>query len=118
MIYGVGTDIIEIDRIASAIEKWGDSFLGHIFTEHEIKYCQQYKKPAQHYAVRFAAKEAVFKAISDNPHITWKDIEIVNDNHGKPVCRMTNGTYHDRNILISLSHSKYYAVAHAIITKE
>ncbi|MBF0484411.1 MAG: holo-ACP synthase [Candidatus Omnitrophica bacterium] len=118
MIYGVGTDIIEIDRIEHAITKWGDGFLSHIFTEPEINYCRQYKKPAQHFAVRFAAKEAVFKAIGDNPHITWKDIEIVNDLNGKPVCRMTNGEYQDRKILISLSHSKYYAVAHAIITQE
>lgn len=117
MIRGIGTDIIEIDRIDKAIARWGRDFLTHIFTNEEINYCQQFKRPAQHYAVRFAAKEAVYKAVGDNPKLTWKDIEIANDHHGRPHCRIRNHSLQG-NVLISLSHSKYYAVANAFITQE
>lgn len=64
MIYGIGTDIIEIKRIKDAVEKWGERFLNKIFTKNEIAYCCKKKDPFPHLAVRFAAKEAVIKAIS------------------------------------------------------
>lgn len=117
MILGTGIDIIEIDRIKKAIERWGKHFLNHVFTEKEIEYVQQYKFPAQHYAVRFAAKEAVYKAINDNQKIGWKDIEIFNYPSGQPYCICHDKNFNDQ-ILISLSHSKYYAVANAIITSK
>ena len=73
------------------------------------------KNPNQHYAARFAAKEAVFKAFGNRPEITWKDIEVLNDDYGKPCCRFKEKKFNNK-ILISLSHSKNYAVANAIIT--
>ena len=115
-IDGIGTDIVEIDRIAKAIKKWGQGFLNHVFTSEEIAYAQKQKFPAQHFAARFAAKEAVLKAFGDNAHITWKDIKIINDKHGKPCCIFYKKNF-KKKILISLSHTKKYAVASAIISK-
>ena len=115
MIYGTGIDIIEIERIEKAIERWGDVFLHHVFTKEEIAYAQKHRYPNQHYAARFAAKEAVLKAFGNNSHINWKDIRINNDTDGKPVCIYRNKKF-KYEILISISHTKNYAVASAIIS--
>lgn len=115
MISGTGIDIIEIDRIAQSIERWGDGFLDHVFLKEEIEYAQKHKHAAQHFAARFAAKEAVYKAINDKT-IGWKDIKITNDEDGRPHCTILREGF-DKKILISLSHSKNYAVANAIITE-
>lgn len=115
MILGTGIDIIEIDRMRKAIERWGDAFLTHVFNEEEIAYAQGRKYPAQHFAARFAAKEAVLKAVRDNAHLHWKDIVILHDEHGAPVCTLKKADF-DKKILISISHSHNYAVASAIIT--
>jgi len=115
MILGTGIDIIEIERIERAITRWGDAFLSHVFTDHEIAYAKKYVSSAQHFAARFAAKEAVYKAISTNPSIRWKDIEITNDENGKPCCSVrTPGFTH--TIFLSISHTHTYAIASAIIT--
>lgn len=116
MIIGTGIDIIEISRIAQAISRWGDGFLHHIFTDEEIQYSQKNRFPNQHFAGRFAAKEAVLKAFGKNSHISWKDIEIINDEDGKPLCRYKDKKFKSQ-ILISISHSEHYAVASAIIEK-
>ena len=114
MILGTGIDIIEIERVQQALDRWGDNFLGHIFREEEIAYAKKQKFPTQHFAARFAAKEAVFKAIGNDPTITWKDILILNNTHGTPYCVFSkNGFKH--KILISISHTKNYAVAQAIV---
>ena len=93
-----GTDIIEIDRIKSSIEDRGTLFLNKIYTQAEIEYCEGRKNAKyQHYAGRFAAKEAIFKAISetleDKYEITWSDVEIVNDKFGKPKVHFLNKKY-------------------------
>ncbi len=114
-IVGIGIDIIEVERMEKAIKRWGDRFLEHVFCPEEIKYARSHKFSAQHFAGRFAAKEAILKAIGNNAHVHWKDMLVVNDQQGKPVC-----FYRDRNfkhhILISISHTENYAVANAIIT--
>ncbi len=115
MILGTGIDIIEIERLESAIARWGDDFLKHIFNEEEIEYAKKRKFPAQHYAARFAAKEAVYKAFGDNKSLGWKDMTILNDENGKPYCQLKDENFKDK-ILISISHTKNYAVANAIIT--
>lgn len=112
MITGNGIDIIEIKRIANAVERWGDAFLSHIMTDDEIAYTKKYKHPYQHIAGRFAAKEAIFKAFGD-PTLTWKDVSIVNDKEGKPHCHFHRKV--SRKVALSISHSKEYAVAHCII---
>ncbi len=115
MIVGTGIDIIEIDRLKRAMERWGDDFLKHIFNEEEISYAKGRKFPAQHYAARFAAKEAIYKAFGDNKTLGWKDMTILNDENGKPYCRLKDENFKDK-IIISMSHSKNYAIANAIIT--
>ena len=116
-IIGTGIDIIEIDRIAQSIERWGDSFLQHVFVEEEIAYAQRHKNAAQHFAARFAAKEAVYKALNDRT-LGWKDIKILNGKNGQPYCQLQANQKHPINIYISLSHSKNHAIANAIITNE
>ena len=114
MILGTGIDIIEIDRIKNAVDKWGDNFLDHVFNSEEIDYAKRSKFPEQHFAARFAAKEAVYKAIGDR-NIHWKDITILNDEDGKPHCKLNKPNF-TKKILISISHTHKHAVANAIIT--
>ena len=103
----VGTDIIEVERIKESIEKLGDKFLNRVFTENEIKYCEEKNiTKYEHYAARFAAKEAIFKAISyllDNKFsIDWIDVEISNDNQGRPFAKIHKENLKKINIDISL----------------
>lgn len=116
-----GTDIIEIDRIKESIDSLGDKFLKRIYTESEIEYCESKKaQKYQHYAARFAAKEAVFKAISeslsDKFALGWCDYEILNDETGKPNVRITGMDLSNiENIDLSISHCKQYATATAVV---
>ena len=114
MILGIGTDIIEIERIRKAIERWGNDFLKHILTDKEITHAKHYRTPWAHYAGRFAAKEAIFKAVGD-PGLSWHDVMITNDKEGKPVCKHRRANFKNR-ILISISHSKDYATAFCVVT--
>lgn len=116
-----GTDIIEIERIKNAIEdKTGAEFVKRVFTENEIDYCESKKgQKYQHYAARFAGKEAIFKAISkelDNKYdIEWKQMEILNNEDGNPYVNILHSVANKiDNIDISLSHCKEYASANAI----
>ena len=117
MIVGTGVDITEVKRLRQAIEKWGDSFLGRVFTDEELENAKTRGSLYQHLAGRFAAKEAVFKAMGD-PHLNWKDVQILNDKQGKPCCRILNGRGKRIDVHISISHVKNYAVANAIITQK
>lgn len=117
MIYGNGVDIIEVNRIKQAVEKWGESFLDKVFTRQELECAKKRGSPYEHLAGRFAAKEAIAKAFSDNS-ITWRDIEIINDDNGKPSCNILNGKKKYFQIHVSISHIKKYAVASAVVTKE
>ena len=115
MIHGTGIDIVEISRIKQAIDRWGDDFISKIFNPQEIKYARLHTKNSyQHFAARFAVKEAVFKAIGDEK-VTWKDLTVTNDKNGKPSCRFNNKKF-KKKIFISISHSKHYAVASAIVS--
>jgi len=106
----IGTDIIEISRIKIFVDK-NKKVLNRIFTDLEIKYSFSKKNPYEHFAVRFAGKEAVKKAYLHG--LNFKDIEIFNDNFGRPNVKI-NSVFQE-NISISLSHSRYYAVAFVII---
>lgn len=119
-----GTDIIEINRIKESIEKLGKAFLDRVFTENEIKYCESKKKQKyQHYAARFAAKEATFKALSwkidDKYSVSWKDFEVQNNEQGRPILKIIGIDLKDiEDIDISMSHCKSYAVANVtVLTK-
>lgn len=116
-----GTDIIEIYRIKESIEKLGEAFLNRVFTENEIKYCESKKKQKyQHYAARFAAKEAAFKALSwkidDKYSISWKDFEVENNKQGRPTLKIVGVNLKDvEDIDVSVSHCKDYAVANVTV---
>jgi holo-[acyl-carrier protein] synthase len=86
MIRGIGVDIVKVDRIEKAVERWGHRFLKRIFTADEIERCQKRARPAQCLALRFAAKEAFAKALGLGMRegLRWRDIEVVHDNFGKP----------------------------------
>lgn len=112
-----GTDIIEIERIKKSIERNGENFLNLIYTEAEIAYCES-KKNAKysHYAGRFAAKEAIYKAVStllpERFGISWKDAQIINDENGNPKIEFLKIEFEQiKSIDISISHCKEYAVA-------
>lgn len=116
-----GTDIIEVDRVQEAIENLGENFLNKIFTKNEIEYCNSKKNMKyQHFAARFAAKEAIYKAMSDflenKYEITWTDVEILNNEKGKPIVHFINKQYPITQIDVSMSHLKEYAIATCIVT--
>lgn len=113
-----GTDIIEISRIKKSIDDLGSNFINRIFTQDEIAYCESKKtQKYQHYAARFAAKEAIFKALSesveDKYSIDWKDFEVICDGNGKPHINIIADINIDdiESMDISLSHCKEYAIA-------
>src|SRR6187401_360798 len=121
-VIGIGTDIIECLRIAKMIERHGELFLTRVYTPHEIEYCSARKAATQHYAGRFAAKEAVLKALGTGwtRGIQWRDIEVHNDLGGKPSIVLSGGAYELSvqqgidEMLISISHCRNYATAYAM----
>jgi holo-[acyl-carrier protein] synthase len=126
MIIGVGTDIVEIQRIADAVNRWGDHFLNRIFTETECDYCMtRHNDPYPHLAARFAAKESIIKALTPirtlsdgTPRLV--DIEIRNEISGLPQVHVY-GTFETvlkyYNLFISISHEKHYAIAMAVLAR-
>lgn len=116
-----GIDIIEISRIKEDIEELKERFINRVYTDKEIEYCESKKNQKyQHYAARFAAKEAIFKSISsflDNKYnIDWKDIEVINDKQGRPMVNVKNKeNYNIESIDISMSHCREYAVASVVL---
>lgn len=122
MIQGIGVDLIEIERIRGSIEEFGETFLRKIFTDEEIAYCRSRKNPVQHFAARFAAKEAVSKALSTgwSGEFEWKNIEVSNELSGKPLIVLHGKTAEvlDKSVVhISLSHSDTAVAAFALIEK-
>mgnify|MGYP002627364432 CR=1 FL=1 len=108
--------------VKKAIEDNKEEFLNRVFTQSEIEYCEKRKNAKyQHYAARFASKEAIFKAIAgafENKYeLSWKDAEVINDETGKPCVRFLNNKPEElESIDISISHCKEYAVAYVIVT--
>lgn len=123
MILGIGIDIIEIERIKESIDRFGDHFLNKIYTPNELNYCLQKHNKYQHLAARFAAKEAIYKAISAEwgRDISWQDIDIMNEPNGLPVAKFSGKLEEfinkDKAIKISMSHSDNYVTCVAIVYK-
>ncbi len=122
-VYGAGIDLVENDRLAAVAGRWGGRFLDRVFLPGERAYCEAQAAPARHYAGRFAVKEAVTKAFGTGigPHLGWLDMEVVRGDSGAPTVRLS-----DRaaawarargvgRILVSLSHTRHYAVAQALL---
>lgn len=116
-----GVDIIEVNRIKKAITNIEEKFLDRVYTKKEIQYCNSKNiNKYEHYAARFAGKEAVLKAISDGLeskyNLSWQDIEILNNKEGRPYVNLDNEIGNNIQIDISLSHIKEYAIANCVIT--
>jgi len=125
MIAGSGIDIVAIDRFKKAKKKWGRGFIRKIFTENEIEYSRKKRFQDQHFAARFAAKEAVLKAFGDKLSSinNWRDIEVLNDRSGRPFIRFHKSAKRLKtrekidDVILSMSHSKDHAVANAILVR-
>ena len=123
MIVGLGTDIIECDRIADLIGRHGDAFTHRVFTPAERDYCDRHKHSAENYAGRWAAKEAAMKALGTGfaPPVRWHDFEILPDPQGAPGLTIAGGARGvleargGRSALVSISHCRTYATATVIL---
>ncbi|MEX2561538.1 MAG: holo-ACP synthase, partial [Pirellulales bacterium] len=121
-VIGIGTDIIECLRIAQMIERHGELFINRVYTENEIHYCRSRKQATQHFAGRWAAKEAILKALGTGWRrgISWRDIEVRNEAGGKPVVGLRGGARDVveklgiREMLVSISHCRSHAMAYAL----
>lgn len=121
-VLGIGTDIVECLRIAQMIERHGELFINRVYTPQEIRYCQSRKQATQHFAGRWAAKEAILKALGTGWRrgISWRDIEVRNDPMGRPVVGLRGGARDIveqrgiREMLVSISHCRSHATAYAL----
>lgn len=123
-IIGTGVDATEISRIAEAIERYGGRFLGRVFTDGEVAYCQRKRDAASSFAARFAAKEAAMKALGTGHSrgVFWRGIEVVRAGgppglrfHGGAAVRMAALGANDA--FLTLTHSKDLAIAHVLLVK-
>ena len=121
-IFGIGTDITECLRIARMIERHGELFLERVYTAAEMRYCQCRKQATQHFTGRWAAKEAVLKALGTGwiKGISWRDVEVRNESGGRPVVLLSGGARETAQklgvteVLISISHCHTHATAYAL----
>ena len=125
-IIGIGTDITECLRIARMIERHGELFINRVYTPEEIRYCRSRKLSTEHFTGRWAAKEAVLKALGTGWRrgITWRDIEILNESGGKPVVTVRGGAGDAAeqlgitSLIVSISHCHTHATAFAVAVGE
>jgi holo-[acyl-carrier protein] synthase len=121
-VVGVGTDLVDCERIQHMIDRHGDRFLQRVFSAEEIRYCSRARRPAEHFAARFAAKEAILKALGTGwiGRIAWADMALLPDALGKPQLALTGHTAalaEQKNITrwhVSMSHTRQVAIAVAI----
>jgi len=121
MIHGVGVDIVDIERIRNSVGHFGEDFLERVFTPAEVEYCMKRKDPHPSLAARFAAKEAMIKALITDETIPLKDIEVTISESGKPSIlpgeklREVMDSAGVTSSHLSLSHEKRYAVAYVVL---
>ena len=123
MIVGIGTDIVEIEKLRLAMVRRGERLRNRAFTEIEIAYCEERASRYQHYAVRFAAKEAVFKALGTGwaAGVTWKDIEVQRLPSGKPELHLYGEALARATAMgasrfhVSLTHDRLVSCAVAVL---
>ena len=124
MIYGIGTDFVEVSRIEKVLQRWGDKFTNKVFTLDEISYCQNKAFPAVHYAARFAAKESFLKSlgIGLGMGINLREIEVINNAQGRPILKINERIKDSLDksgittIHISITHTREHA--HAVVVLE
>ena len=125
MIVGLGADVVEIRRIRQALKHQGERFIRRIFTAAEQEFCEARRDPAPHYAVRFAAKEALLKALGTGwaKGLSWQDVEVVRREQDAPILVLSHAAEKQsrelgtRSIHLSLSHSDDSALAVVILEK-
>src|SRR5574341_608526 len=123
VIVGTGVDIVEVERVAAAIARFGPRFLGRVFTPAEIGYCDSKKNRAERYAARFAAKEAAFKALGTgwNQGVAWREVEVTREPGGRPTLALTGTAAKHaarlgmKRAALSLTHTKEQAMAQVIL---
>ncbi len=114
----VGVDIVEVERVERAIDRWGARFLDRIFTAEEIRYCRGRAREAESFAVRFAAKEAFAKALKVGRVSIWREVEVVRGEGPRPSVQLHGGArvlVGKRRVDLSLSHAATHAVAVVLI---
>lgn len=122
-LFGIGIDVVEVSRIRESIAEFGPRFLDRVFTKAEQSYCQRQKRCEIHYAARFAAKEAVSKALGTGigKDVGWLDLEVVRKDSGEPEILLSDegklfaDSLRVCAIKISLTHAEHYAAANAVI---
>ena len=122
-ISGIGVDLVSIPRMRELIERWQDRFLERVFTEGEIAYCRRRSDPAPHFAVRFAAKEAGFKALGTGLRlgVRWRELEVHREGEEAPTLVLSGRSREigevrgGSRMLLSLTHEGEYALAQAIL---
>lgn len=122
-LIGIGIDVVEVDRVRSSLDEFGERFLERIFSESEQEYCQRQKRPEIHLAARFAAKEAISKAFGTGigKEIGWLDIEIIRRESGEPEVFLKGAAKELAEkrgvceVMVSLSHAQHYAAANAVV---
>lgn len=125
-IVGIGSDIVECLRIGRMIEEHGEQFLARVFTEREVRYCQARKHATEHFAGRWAAKEAILKCLGTgwSRGLNWTDMEIRNEPNGQPKVLLCGAAKEHAqalrvaDILITISHCRAYATAYAVAVRE
>jgi holo-[acyl-carrier protein] synthase len=125
-VRGIGVDLVNIPRIRAAIERWEERFLRRVFTDSEIAYCRARRDPAQHFAARFAAKEAGLKALGTGLRlgVRWRELEVQRERGQAPTlvltgrCREISLARGGRRMLLALSHDGEYAVAQAVLVDD
>ena len=123
MIVGMGTDLIEVDRIRQSVDRYGDKFLRRLYTEKESAYAMSKRNFAERLAGRFAVKEAGMKAIGTGWRrgVTWRDFEVINEPSGRPTLRLTGAAGRiaqelgARRISVSITHTAAMAIAVVIL---
>ena len=122
-LIGIGIDVVEVSRIKSSLDEFGERFRSRVFTRSEREYCESQKRPELHFAARFAAKEAVAKALGTGigKEVGWLDMEVMRKESGEPEI-LLNGSAAELakhrgvdRVMVSLTHAKNYAAANAVI---
>jgi len=119
MVYGIGIDLVENERIEKVLLKWGEKFLQRVFSEAEVIYCSRHAQASLHYGARFAAKESFLKAmgIGLGMGVLLREIEVINDRNGKPGLVLSGGADREfkkkeiTNMHLSLTHTNKFATA-------
>jgi holo-[acyl-carrier protein] synthase len=121
-IQGIGVDVVDVKRMKVALDTWGPGLIKKMFTDTEVAYCKSKKKPHENFAARFAAKEAVSKAMETgwSGKFRWRDVEVVNDASGAPKVILHDFVAEQLaqcRVHVSLSHTENTVVAFAVIEK-